>query len=479
MSSRHGHLSERSTNRLVLGATALVVFVLNLCGIWVPHPWRDEAATWISTQRSLPQLFSMLQSVDGVHGFYYLLVRLWGHVFGYNAVSLRAFSALGVAACAALVMALAQRMFSQQAAVYAGLICGLVPSLTWAATEARSAAWTAASASAIVLAFWVAAERGRWWRWALYAGLIALGITLFLYVALIPVVLLSAVPWITSVARRPMLLATIVGGLVAFPVGWLTTHQTAQVSWLAKYQATVLDVAVGALWGNVLLAQIVGTGGLLAAAVAAVLLWRRGVLRLQIVVLFAWLALPTVLLLAAGPLKPLYVSRYVVFSSPAAALLLSMAISQLRPKWLKLVALALFVAAMIPSWSAVRQADAKASPAEAIAKLDQLSRPGDAVYIVGKDVGGLRWAFPDTLGRLRIVGQATSGWREKSLYQPSVRPIGISGKSLAGVQRLWVFADRGAIRTELSDFERRGFSEVSRIQSQDSYHSLLVLLVRP
>lgn len=457
-------------------AVTLTVLAINIYGTWVPHPWGDEVATWISTQRSMSQLLSMLQSVDAVHGLYYLLLRPWVHLFGYSAVSLRCFSALGVAVCAILVMALSRKLFPKVPVAYAGLICGLVPPLTWAATEARSAAWASAAASAMVLAYWLAAHHDDLWRWILYAVLCVLGVTLFLYLALMPVSLVLVSPLLRRGARIPALAATIAAGLLATPMIWMALRQSGQVNWVSRYRATATDAAVKAFWGDQPVAQAVGTCLLCAAVVCALILWRRTERRLPMATLFAWLVVPSVILLLVSVVKPLYVPRYVTYCAPAAALLVVLVIEQVRVQWMRLLVTAVVIAAMLPSWSAERRPDAKPSAATVVAQLDHVAQPGDSLYIVGRDLGGLRWAFPETFGRLRIVGQADSGWRDRLLYQPSQRPTEL--EHITSLGRLWIFADRGALGSTLDDFKKLGFREVSRIQGTDTYRTLLVLLAR-
>lgn len=455
----------------------MVAALVNLVGSWIPYPWRDEAATWISTQRSLSQLGSMLTSVDAVHGVYYLGVRAWAGLFGNSVASLRVLSVLGVATAAALVTVLSHRLIPTVRPLVAGLICGLLPALTWAATEARSYSWVAATACAIVLAFVVAVERGGWRYWAVYAAALGFGVLLFAYLALLGVALLSSLPWCARTARRPAIVSSAAGVILGSPVLVMGAGQVGQVAWLMRFQPSLVGVGVEPFWGTTLPGQIIGGVVTVAVLIAAALAWREPELRRPLAILLSWWVTPSLILLAASVVKPLYFPRYVILSVPALALLLALLAGRLPSWWLRVLLAAALLAAMVPAGIAVRQPEAKRTSQPAIAVLENRAEPGDAVYIVGQDVGGLRWAFPDTFSKIKIIGQAKRGWRNRSLFQPStwVKEL---GRELRGVHRLWLFADRGVLSNSVAEFKDHGFTEVEQIQAPDSYRTVLVLLRR-
>lgn len=459
------------------GAVFVVVGLLNLIGSWIPYPWRDEAATWSSTQRSLSQLGAMLTSVDAVHGTYYLLVRGWAVLFGTSVTSLRGLSVLGVAVAAALVTVLSHKLIPRVSPAFTGIVCGLLPALTWAATEARSYSWVAAMACAIVWAFLVAVEHGGWRRWSVYAVLLAVGTYLFLYVLLLGLALLVSLPWSPRTARWPAIGASLAGATLGTPVVILSIGQSVQVSWLAKFRPNLISAGLGPFWGSNGVALAVGGALTVAAIAAAAARWREPAHRQSIAILVGWLALPSLVLLAASLLKPLYVPRYVIASVPALALLLALLADWLPKWWLRILLSVALLTAAVPAWVAVRQPEAKPSPYRAVAALESRVEPGDAVYIVGRDVDALRWAFPQTAGRIRIIGQAERGWRDRVLSQPSTW-VNELGPELRGVQRLWLFADRGVLGDSEAQFARRGFQAVERFTADDSYRTALVLLQR-
>ncbi len=75
-----------STDRGQLRRAALIAGGLGLlagvAGSWIPSFWGDEAASVMSASRTWPELWRMLQTVDGVHGAYYAFLHVWTGLFG-------------------------------------------------------------------------------------------------------------------------------------------------------------------------------------------------------------------------------------------------------------------------------------------------------------------------------------------------------------------------------------------------------------
>src|SRR6476469_1908465 len=53
----------------------LVMLAIGLWGLDRGGMWRDEAVTFQVAQRSVPQIWHLLHTVDAVHGLYYLLMH--------------------------------------------------------------------------------------------------------------------------------------------------------------------------------------------------------------------------------------------------------------------------------------------------------------------------------------------------------------------------------------------------------------------
>jgi len=460
---------------------AALAFVVNLLGIATPAPWRDEAATWMSTQRSLGDLLSMLRSVDAVHGLYYLVVRLWIGPFGDSVFSLRALSALGVAVGVALVMPLAQRLFGFAAALGAGIAYAVLPPLTWAAAEARSYAWAGVLSCAVALAFWVAHDRGSWRSWLVYVISVVIAVHGFIYNALIVLAAVGvSLAWLRSGQRIRALVATVVALLACVPFGLLVASQGSQVSWLSTYPVTLPDVTMAVFWGTVGVSQLVGTSLLIVALAVAAQSWWSGQLRRELGFVVGWLVLPLLMLLALHPVIPLYHRRYLLASIPALALLLGFLVARLRRVWLRILLVVVLVAGCVPAYLDSREPLSKLTPAPAIKELAKRAKSGDGIYVVGSDENGLAWSFPVPIkSMVDLSTPLDDRWRASQLYSESV-PVQNLGNRLGSLDRIWLWSDSsGPDGTEAeAAFALQGFEAVRRIQAKDHYRTVLVLLQR-
>lgn len=463
---------------ILVGALAAASVGWNLIGIAVPLPWRDESATWLSTDRTFAELGSMLGRVDAVHGIYYTLLRVWVPLFSDSLVSLRMFSALGVGVGLVLVMQLAVRMLGPVAALGAGLLYGILPPLTWAAVEARSYSWAAVFSCSMVLAFWVAQSRSGWWHWVGYSGVAVLAVHGFLYNFLVLAALPLAIGWLPRGRRLKALVSTAAAGLISIPFGLLVVSQAEQVSWLATYPVTAADVTMGVFWGTMPNAQYVGTALLLSALVVGGIGWARGQDRAALVLLVGWLIVPVSLLIAVHPWVQLYHRRYLLLCLPAVAIGLGLLFERLRLNWLRVVMLVLVVVISLPGFQRSREADSKLAPAVVADKLANKSSVGDGLYVVDADVNSLRWTYPDQVrGLLDLSVPANNAWRSRELFPPSL-PIPELGARLDGVERVWIWALPSRVDDAVAAFAGVGYQESDRIRCKDSYRTVLVLVER-
>ncbi len=459
------------------GVVGAVAFALNAVAVGVPLPWRDEAATHLANQRSIGQLWSMLGHVDAVHGAYYVLVRVWQHLFGGSPVSLRLLSVLAIAVGAALMSLLAAELFGKRAAWWAGMTYAVLPPLTWAATEARSYALSAALVTATMLFFWLSVRKGGWW-WVGYAVLAAASVAVFVYSALALVGLAVVGIWLPSRTRIAAALASAAAALAVLPLLIVVPTQTGQVSWLADQTLGVTDIVGRAFWGPVDPATWIGVGLSLAGIGYACWSLRDRALRAPLVGVLAWLVVPSLVLVLLNTQTPAYHPRYVTFSVPALALLGSLPLSRLR-SWRAVLAGVVLVAVCAPAFVESRGPDAKQTARPAAAILADLSRPGDGLYIVRYDRHALAWSFPESVAGLRNVGADTrNAWRSVSLKQPSRKVPGIAGR-LGSVDRIWVWADGGLRLAQTEEaFARLGYRTTRTVQVSQGYPVTLALLER-
>ena len=117
-----------------LGPASIAVlgFLVAFTGSWIPSFWNDEIATISAADRSPAELWTLLQSVDAVHGAYYFFMQLWTSVFGTSEVALRVPSAIaGGLACGGTVL-IGRRIGSNTIGIAAGLVLAVLPRMVWA-----------------------------------------------------------------------------------------------------------------------------------------------------------------------------------------------------------------------------------------------------------------------------------------------------------------------------------------------------------
>jgi mannosyltransferase len=403
---------------LAVGAIALVATgALS----WVPSPWYDEAATISAATRSLPQLLHLLQNVDAVHGAYYLFMHAWFELVGYSPFTLRLPSTIAIGLTAALLVVLVRRLASRRTAVVAGLVFVLMPRVTWMATEGRSYAITALLAVLLTLVFLVASSwsgRDRTQRiliWTVYALLAALAGAVFLYLTLLVLAHgVSAV--LLAVARRDRTRAfrrVVIGWFVAAVAVALTlislaldsAAQSHQVQWIAPLDARTLNyVLTGQFFiGNrpfaILGLSLFGLGA--AVLIARVLGSRRasgrtgGPAATLAAVVLPWVLVPTLaLLLESSIATPLYSPRYLTFAAPAVAVVIAVALTAGRRRWIAPLALVVLLALTVPSWVHQRSPEGK-----------QSSSWGEVAALIASE----RAAEPPGIGGSRQVDAAIYG----------------------------------------------------------------------
>jgi len=332
---------------------------------WNPSYWGDEAATVMSAQRPLGSLWAMLGQVDAVHGLYYLGMHFWIRLFGVSEFAVRFPSVLATGIAAAGCVVLAGMLANRRVALIAGAVAVVLPRFTAMAIEGRSYALSAAVAVWITILFLFLIARGSRsiLGWCGYAILAALGVYLFLYIALL--FLVHAAVLVLDHANRPAwrrwAIATAAAAVLCSPLVVAAVLQRGQVAFLADgHQLDPYIVLLapwfggvafsGLAWPLVLFAGILLVRGRHERGPS----WRLGVLAAS------WAVIPAVVLLVVSlALIPLYNIRYLTFCAPAAVLLLAVGVDALPRRWPRIAAIVAMVALTVPSWVAERGEFAK------------------------------------------------------------------------------------------------------------------------
>lgn len=385
--------------RRVAVIAGVVGLLAGVSGSWIPSFWGDEAASVMSASRTWPELWRMLQTVDGVHGAYYAFLHVWIDLFGAGEFSVRLPSAIAAGFLAAGTAVLAGRFGGPPLALTAGLIAALLPRTAIMAAEARSYAIGSAIAVWLTVLLLALLERRRaWWVWAAYAIGAAAAIYVFVYLALLLVVhgVFVLIFHRRSLARWSGwgALAT----LLAMPIVRLAAAEQNQIGFLAhRDYITPLNV-LALQWFDPVTAW--PCGALIVIGFAGVFRSRRqdpSSFRLGVLALL-WLVLPTAAVLIGSMLiAPMYTVRYLSFCAPGAAILVALGV-QTTARWIARrmppprttatatataawILLAVVLAAFVPNLVVLRGPYAKDGSdwREAAAYLYAHARSGDAV----------------------------------------------------------------------------------------------------
>ncbi|MGJ5898407.1 glycosyltransferase family 39 protein [Streptomyces niveiscabiei] len=398
---------------------AALTLALGLWGIRRENTlWGDEAVTYDLAHRTLPQIWATAQHIDLVHALYYAVMHAVFTLLGDGLVPLRLPSVLATTAAAAGVTALGVRLAGPRAGLLAGLTFAVLPQVQKYAQEGRSYAMVCALITWATLAL-ITPTR---WRWTAYGTTMLLACLLHEFAALAlaahaTTLLLSRVP--RQVLKAWSLTATAI--LTALlPLAIRSTGQSAQLSWLespVRLPGVLLMMAVAVacaltpsrarnLVRLTALAFARRPSRTMAAAVACAVTPSRarnsahltappsrtrnpartpsraqGPIHLTALAL-PLAVLPTLLLLLASLAKPLFVDRYVLYSTTGTALLLGACLDHAlrRTPLITYAALLTALTALIPPSLTLRTPESRTNNATAItAAILQAARPGDGL----------------------------------------------------------------------------------------------------
>lgn len=388
---------------------AIAVLAAAISAAWSGRPslWWDEAATIsAATDRSLPQLWRLLEHVDAVHGLYYLLMHGWFAVFPPTEFWSRLPSALAVGAGAAGVLVCTRLFAGRAPAVCAGIVFAILPRITWAGCDARPYALAAAAAVWLTVMLVVAIRRGSWCLWLCYALalmlsiLLSINITLLVlsHAAMLPVLARtkSAVIWWTMTS------ATALGVMTPFI---LFAHgQVWQIGWVAQQKRNLfLEVVSQQYFGgddhatapsiptDHSVAFAILAGIVIATALAARVRGHPGPggdTRRLVIVCAAWILIPTGVELAYSAfIKPIYQPRYLILTAPAMAVVLAICIVMIaRKPWPSAGVLTLFAIAAFPNYLFTQRSQYPGQGWDNAAVADLISAhaaPGDCLLLDG------------------------------------------------------------------------------------------------
>ena len=348
--------------------------------------WTDELATWGMATTPWHEFWPVLRYVDAVLAPYYVAMHIWVSVFGDSDVALRAPSVVAMVAAAGLIGALGTRLAGRTAGTLAGLVFAVLPSTSRYAAEARPYALTvlvACLATWLLLRAW---DRPGLMRWAAYGlAVAALGWLHIVAVLLVAGHACSVAAWRRRLWWR-FAVAAGAGTLAVAPIllyGARQRHQVAYIPPVSVYTAIPY-------------AQVV-FGGLAVAALLVLLALFSLPVRFPSAVFTAWAVVPPAALVAVSVVLPMFLPRYLVYTTPGWALLAGVTLSRLRIPWAVAI-LALLAGIGVPAQLAMRTAGGHEQQAtrQLAGVIAAQARPGDAVvYADDEPTGG--WTARDTI----------------------------------------------------------------------------------
>lgn len=438
----------------------LLTLAIVLWGIEGSSYSRDDSATLSSVQRPFAGLLRMLGHVDVVHGAYYVLMWPVVRLAGSGELATRLPSALAMAAAAAAIVGLGQRLVSPRAGLAAGLVFAILPPVSWYGQVIRPyAVVTALAATAsylLVRALQAAADRtgGRGWLTGYAVCLAVLG---YLHPFALLLIVAHAVPvgraWLRRAGRGAGARLTL--GWLAAAVGALAlvsplivmswpqlfpprTEDQAPTSWL-KAPALRSINGLPNLIGPRPMAVAAGVAVLAAIAVSAVAgrarlraSWPGGLLALCL----PWLILPPAILIGVSVFSPVYTFRYIVFCVPAGALLIGAGLAALGWRG-GAAALAIITVLAVPMQ---RQLRSPVSHGDDIRQADRIVaaniRPGD-VMLYKTIAEPIESAYPYGLAQLRNLELAQAALPSGTLGG-TWAPAPVVRQRVARASRVWV-----------------------------------------
>lgn len=438
---------------------------MTLYQIQVPSFSRDESATLLAVHRPFPELLRMLHHEDVVHGAYYALIWPVTRLAGSSELAVRFPSAVAMAVAAAAVAVIGRRLVSGRAGLAAGLVFAALPMVSWYGANARENALVTALATVTSYLLLRVLDDGRprrRWLAGYAAALVVLGLANIFSLLIIPAHAITlagwarrnreaaraAMPgWLAAAAAAVVLVSPVIvaGYAQRYLIDWippLKARDVITVTQLAGSPAAFFAVAAVTLCG---LAASAAHGSTRLRAE-----WPAGLAGLAL----PWLLLPGALLALASMFHPVYSPRYIVFCSPALALLAGTALAALSRA---LPVRSLGWPAAAAGLALIVLAGANAQLAERapyghgynIRRADQLAarkaRPGDALlnlaYWPMSRGGGLERemeaAYPFGLARLRDLSQGSAPAASGTLGGTFASPSVIRHR-VATADRVWV-----------------------------------------
>lgn len=318
-------------------AILLASSIIRLWNLGTKSLWYDETYTAFIAQKSPGTMLRYLIT-DGVHPpLYYWGMAIWLRVFGTSPVVLRLPSAIAGVLSVGLLYLLVRRMAGKPEAVLAALLLGLSPFFVWYSQDARMYAVDCLAAIAAAFSFWQLFRAPSWknMAWMILAHAVFYGLHYFgVFLLLAEICFLILFRRKYSGAWKFFLPAQIAALLPL--AGWIAillnrVNGSFGIGWIPKPGG--LDPILTIVNFFVANAGVWTVSAILGAVVLGALILLSFFTRESKETLafgLLWLVIPVLVIWVLSQNIPVYIDRYLVFTLPAAVLLVSLGACRIR-----------------------------------------------------------------------------------------------------------------------------------------------------
>ncbi len=302
--------------------------------------WRDEA---FSVYLSEPSFTEIIRRTSGDFNppLYYFLLHIWIGLFGNSVIALRSLSIIAFILLVITVHIFAEKLFKNQKVVWFATACTLFnPMLLYFAFEVRMYSFFALFAT---LSMYFLHQKK--WKWYIVATTLGLYTQPFMAFVILSQVVYAIItktvrstikPWTVCVLLYTPWIPTLITQCAASGPMWIWPVDTTLVL------SVVSNVFFGYEGTPPYLWQVMEVcSGLFILLLVALL--RDKKIRLKILLFLLWFFIPLSVVLAISFIKPIYVHRYVIFTTVGEVFLLTFAFNHFYKKTITKVSALVFI----------------------------------------------------------------------------------------------------------------------------------------
>jgi hypothetical protein len=334
---RAKRLPDSRTVAASLGLITLLAFLLRWHGLAAKSFWLDEAVSVELARLHWANFFLILWHREANMAAYYLVLRFW-LLLGDTEGFVRGLSVLFSVATVPIIYFVGARLFGRTAGLLAAWLLAINAYHVRYAQEARGYAMVVFLAAVATLLLLQNVQAPLSARWGAYTAACVLavythfygGLVVLAHVASLAGVRQSDVPW------RELRRSLVRFAFLVLPLGASVLHiGTSPVNWIPRVQASAVLKFFIALAGNNG-ARLLGLEAVTMLS-AAYWAWNSWVQRERTLdgwgygLVFAWLFVPVLVVLAASLVRPLFLGRYLNPCLPGLILIVTAGIVRLRP----------------------------------------------------------------------------------------------------------------------------------------------------